>query len=1053
MPDSLSLHGRFRQQAARIPDAVAVRSAGRELTYRALDRRSDALARVLIGLGVGRETPVAVLTDRSVDVTVALLGVLKAGGCYVPLHAGFPAERMEGIIRRTGTRILLTDAVTAARGLPGGDVTVVRVDGPTGADAEAAADAEIEAGPVEVGCVPDQLAYVMFTSGSTGTPKGVAVSHRNVLDLVDDTLFDTGHHDRVLMIAPYAFDASLHGLWMPLLRGATSVVAAAGEVSAPRLRELFDTEKITSVEMTAGLLRTIAEAAPETFRGLREVSTGGDIISPVAVRRILKSCPGTVVRATYGPTETTLYATQHPYTDAAQVADRVPIGRPLDGMRAYVLDEQLTPVPAGTPGELYLAGAGLARGYLHQPARTAERFVPDPYGPAGGRMYRSGDVVSQNRDGMADFLGRSDDQVKIRGFRVEPGEIETVLSAFPGLTQAVVTAREVDGEKRLVAYVVGDGTVDAGALRDHTASALPDYMVPAAFVALDAFPLTSNGKVDQRALPVPEFTATAAYRAPRTEDEKTLCAIFAKVLGTGRVGIDDSFFDLGGHSLRATRLIGELRTAFGADVSIRQIFAAPTVAALLALVRAQEPRARRPVLARSGRPARVPLSTAQHRMWFLEQWDGPSPLYNLPVVLRLGGDLDRAALEEAVRDVTVRHESLRTVVGQEAGVPYQVVLDPADLRLALPVRAVDAAELDSAVREAGRRPFDLTADPPLRAELFVLDEREREHVLVLTLHHIAADGWSKAPLSRDLATAYAARRGGEAPAWRELPVQYADYTLWQRTLLGDPDSPDSLAGRQLAYWKDALAGAPDELALPFDRPRPADSDHRGAALPLRLDAQLQAAIAALARDHDATPFMVLQAGLAMLLRRLGAGADIPLGSVVAGRGDVALDDLVGFFVNTVVLRTDLSRDPSFTELLVQVRETALAVYSHQDVPFEQVVGAVNPPRSLSRHPLFQVMLVLQNVTGYEFEMPGLDVSVVEEATSTSKFDLLISVTEQYDAERRPAGITGYIEYDTALFDASTVERIGERYAALLATVVADPGHRAFAPDTGDVVPV
>jgi acyl carrier protein len=540
-------------------------------------------------------------------------------------------------------------------------------------------------------------------------PKGVAVSHRNVLDLVDDALFDTGHHDRVLMIAPYAFDASLHGLWMPLLHGTTSVVSAAGDVSAPRLRELFDTEKITSVEMTAGLLRTIAEAAPETFRGLREVSTGGDIISPVAVRRILQSCPGTVVRATYGPTETTLYATQHAYTDAAQVADRVPIGRPLDGMHMYVLDEQLTPVPVGTPGELYIAGAGLARGYLHHPGRTAERFVPDPHGPAGSRMYRSGDIVGHNRDGMLDFLGRADDQVKIRGFRVEPGEIETVLSAFPGLTQVVVTAREAEGDKRLVAYFVGEGAIDAGALRDHTAAALPDYMVPAAFVALDAFPLTPNGKVDHRALPAPEFTATATYRAPRTADEEKLCALFAKVLGTERVGIDDSFFDLGGHSLRATQLIGELRTAFDADVSIRQLFGAPTVAALLALLRAQDPQARRPVLARSGRPARVPLSTAQHRMWFLQQWDGPSPLYNLPVVLRLSGDLDRDALEEAVRDVTVRHESLRTVVGEEAGVPYQVVLDPADLHLVLPVRAVDEAELDTVVREAGRRPFDLMA--------------------------------------------------------------------------------------------------------------------------------------------------------------------------------------------------------------------------------------------------------------------------------------------------------------------------------------------------------
>ncbi|WP_330349294.1 amino acid adenylation domain-containing protein [Streptomyces sp. NBC_00582] len=1034
MRDALSLHGRFHEHVLRAPHAVAVRSAGRELTYQELARRSRALARVLVGLGVGRETPVAVLTDRSVDVMVAFLGILEAGGCYVPLHTGFPAERREWIVRRTGARVLVTDAVTAAQGLPGGEVTVVRVDDPVPDGAES--------GPVGVACVPDQLAYVMFTSGSTGVPKGVAVTHRDVLDLVDDSLFDTGHHDRVLMIAPYAFDASLHGLWMPLLRGTTSVIAGADDVSPPRLRELFDAERITSVEMTAGLLRTVAEVAPETFRGLREVSTGGDVVSPVAVRRILRACPGTVVRATYGPTETTLFATQHAYTDAAQIPDRVPLGRPLDGMRAYVLDEHLAPVAVGVPGELYIAGAGLARGYLHRPALTAERFVADPHGPAGSRMYRTGDLVCHTPQGLLEFLGRADDQVKIRGFRVEPGEIETALSTFPGLTQSVVTVREAGGDKCLVAYVVCDRPLDTGALRDHAAAALPEYMVPAAFVPLDAFPLTPNGKVDHRALPAPAFTATAPYRAPRTPDEERLCALFAQVLGAERVGTDDNFFDLGGHSLLAARLIGELRTAFGADVSVRQFFGAPTVAALLPRLRTRKQGVRRPVLARAVRPARVPLSAAQHRMWFLEQWEGPSPLYNLPVVLRLTGELDRDALRAAVRDVIVRHESLRTVVAQAGGEPYQVVLDPAGLDLALPERVVDEAELDAAVREAGRRPFDLRADPSLRAELFVLDERTR--VLLLTLHHIASDGWSKAPLSRDLATAYTARRAGTAPDWPELPVQYADYTLWQHTLLGDPGSPGSLAGRQLAYWKDALDGVPDELALPFDRPRPTDGTRRGASLPLLLDAELLTGVVALARSHDATPFMVLQAALATLLHRLGAGADIPLGSVVAGRGEAALDDLVGFFVNTVVLRTDLSGDPSFVELLARVRETALAAYSHQDVPFEQVVGAVNPARSLSRHPLFQVMLVLQNVTGYEFALPGLDVEVDEESTSTSKFDLLFSLTERYDDRRRPVGVTGYIEYDTALFDASTVERIADRFAALLRAVVADPGRRVSA---------
>ncbi|MER6450432.1 amino acid adenylation domain-containing protein [Streptomyces venezuelae] len=1035
MRDSLSLHGRFREHAGRTPDAVAVRSAGRRLTYRELDRRSDALAHVLIGLGVCRETPVAVLTDRTVDVLVAFLGVLKAGGCYVPLHPGFPTERAEWIIRRTGAGILLTDAVMAARTSPAGDFTVVRVDDPELYEAAP--------GPVAAVCEPGQLAYVMFTSGSTGLPKGVAVTHRDVLDLVDDSMFDTGHHERVLMIVPYAFDASLHGLWMPLLRGGTSVIAAADDVSAARLRELFESEEITSLEMPAGLFRTIAETAPETFHGLREVSTGGDVISPVAVRRVLRACPGTVVRATYGPTETTLYATHHAFTDAAQVADRVPMGRPLDGTRTYVLDGQLARVPVGTPGELYIAGTGLARGYLHRPGLTAERFVADPHGPAGSRMYRTGDIVCRNPEGLIEFLGRTDDQVKIRGFRVEPGEIETVLSTFPGVSQVVVTARETNGDKTLVAYLVGDGPVDTGALRGHAGASLPAYMVPAAFVALDAFPLTPNGKVDYRALPAPEFTAAGAYRAPRTPDEEKLCALFAEVLGTTRVGIDDSFFDLGGHSLLVTRLIGRIRSAFDTDVSVRLFFGAPTVAALLPVLRAQDPGSRRPVLARQERPARVPLSTAQHRMWFLEQWGGPSSLYNLPVVLRLTGDLDRDALREAVRDVIVRHESLRTVVGEAQGEPYQVVLGPDELRLTLPVTEVDEADLDAAVREAGSRPFDLRADPSLRAELFTW--AAREHVLLLTLHHIASDGWSKAPLSRDLASAYAARRAGRAPAWTELPVQYADYTLWQHTLLGDPGSPDSLAGRQLAYWKDALEGAPDEIALPFDRPRPADSTHRGAALPLRLDAELLASVVELARGSDTTPFMVLQAALAAALHRLGAGDDILLGSVVAGRGNTALEDLVGFFVNTVVLRTDLSGDPSFGELLARVRETDLAAYSHQDVPFEQVVAAVNPGRSLSRHPLFQVMLVLQNVSGYEFTVPGLEVSVVEEATSTSKFDLLLSITEQYDDRRRPVGATGYVEYDTALFDASTVERIRDLFVSLLTAAVADPGQRVSAP--------
>ncbi|MGV4989153.1 non-ribosomal peptide synthetase, partial [Streptomyces sp. NRAIS4] len=555
-----SVQAAFAAQALRSPGGVAVRCAGRELSYRELDERANQLAHRLVGLGVGPEAPVAVLMERSVDLVVALLAVLKAGAFYLPLHSGYPLERMQWIVDETSAPVLLTDRAMRGRGLPAAPVVVV-VD-------EDVQLAGLPVGDPGVESRPEQLAYVMYTSGSTGRPKGVAVTHRDVLDLVVDSMFEPGVHERVLMVIPYAFDPSIYGLWVPLLRGGRTVITPEGDLSVAALARLIAEEEITALDVSAGLFQVMAEEDPGCFAGAREVITGGDVVSPTAVRRVLEHCPDIVVRSAYGPTETTLYATTHPWTVGDELPAPLPIGRPLDGMRAYVLDETLSLVPAGVAGELYLAGAGLARGYFGRPDLTAERFVADPFGPAGSRMYRTGDLARCSGEGVLEFLGRADDQVKIRGFRIELGEIEAVLGRVPGVSQVAVIARDDQpGDKRLVGYVVAepghsDG-VDVETLRAQVAGQLPEYMVPSAFVVLDRLPLTTNGKLDRRSLPAPDLPATGVGRAPRTPREEILCGLFAEILGVPAVGIDDDFFELGGHSLLATRLASRIRSVLG----------------------------------------------------------------------------------------------------------------------------------------------------------------------------------------------------------------------------------------------------------------------------------------------------------------------------------------------------------------------------------------------------------------------------------------------------------------------------------------------------------
>ncbi|MFD8532622.1 amino acid adenylation domain-containing protein, partial [Streptosporangium canum] len=893
---------------------------------------------------------------------------------------------------------------------------------------------------------PDRLAYTMFTSGSTGVPKGVAVTHRNVMALAADRRWRD--HHRVLSHSPFAFDASTYELWVPLLNGGTVVVAPPGPVDASVVRRALEEERVDAVFLTTGLFNLLAQEAPAVLAAVPHLWTGGEAASPAAVERVVTA--GGTVRNGYGPTETTTFALSHPVTGPFPGA--VPIGGPLDAIRAHVLDDTLRPA---REGELYLAGDHLARGYLGRPDLTAERFVADPHGEPGSRMYRTGDLVRRRDDGHLEFVGRADGQVKIRGFRIELGEIETFLARHPEVAQVAVIAREDrPGDRRLAAYLVPHDPAAAGAglverIRRAAGEALPAYMVPAAFVVMDALPLNHNGKIDRHALPAPE--AAASGTAPRTPVEETLCELFAQVLAVPGIGIDDDFFVMGGHSLLAMRVVTGVRSALSVELQMRAVFEAPTVAALAA--RVEEARAGgaggvRPPLVRAERSAPPPLSFAQHRLWIVDQLAEPGGLYTIPLILRLSGRLDRAALEAAIGDVAWRQETLRTVFPARDGRPTPRVLEAVP---GLTVVETVEAELRAAVEKEALRPFDLSAEPPVRALLFALGSgapvEPDEHVLALLLHHIAMDGWSLAPLRQDLALAYTARTRGEAPSWEPLPVRYSDYALWQRDLLGDAADPGSPVSVQTAYWREALAGMPDELALPADRPRTPATGHRGASVPLRLPPDLHGRLLALAKANRSTLFMVAQAGLAALLTRLGAGTDVPIGAPVAGRTDEALDRLVGFFANTLVLRTDTSGDPTFRELLARVRETDLAAYAHQDVPFDQVVEAVNPPRIPGCPPLFQVMLALNNTPEDEAELPGLT-TTPDPASSLygfggAKCDLAFGLTENVSAGA-PAGVDGVVQYAADLFDRGTVESITARLVRLLEAVAADPDVRVGA---------
>jgi amino acid adenylation domain-containing protein len=1020
----------FARQAERSPDAIALACGQECLSYAALDKLSGDLALTLQARGAGPESVVAVAVPRSVELVVALLAVMKAGAAYLPVDPGYPAERIAFILRHANPAITVASAEAAAE-LPGRGAVVV-------VDRQAIAGQPTSPDAAAARTHPRHSAYVIYTSGSTGTPKGVVVSHSGLASMLATQAerLAIGAGGRVLQFASPGFDASIWEVLMSLCSGAAMVLAPEAELLAGQ--QLADVVTRYGVSHLTAPPAVLAGLRPADMRPLRTLVTAGEALTAELVGRW---AGGRRFVNAYGPTETTVCATT---SGSLAPGDAPHIGGPIIDTRVRVLDSSLRLVPPGTLGELYVAGAGLARGYLGCPGLTAERFVADRFGQPGERLYRTGDLVRWSADGNLEFLGRADDQVKIRGFRVEPGEVEAVLTAHPGISQAVVTDwEEASGDRRLAGYVVPapyGRPPTAADIREFVSQRLPEYMVPSAVMVLDELPLTANGKVNRAALPAPDYAAGAAGsgREPATPVEEILCQIFAETLGREQVGMDDDFFDLGGHSLLATLLVSRIRSVLGVETGIGVLFDTPTVAGLAAWMAQAAPVAVRAALRpRQRTQGRLPLSFSQQRLWFVAQLEGAT--YNTPVVIRISGRLDPAALVAALNDVIGRHEVLRTIFPAQNGEPYQEVLERAELACEVTTaREADTAHL---IEQAVARPIDLRTEIPLRAQL--LATRPDSHLLVLVIHHIAGDGWSMGPLARDLSAAYSARLVGRAPAWTApLPVQYADYALWQRELLAGEDNPASLAARQVAYWKTALDGIPAELSLPADRPRPATANRRGHRKAIDIDAEVHQQLATVARDNAVTMFMIVHASLAVLLSRLGAGPDIPVGSPVAGRTDEALEDLIGCFVNTLVLRTDVSGNPSFADLLVRVREVGLNAFAHSDVPFERLVEVLAPDRSLARHPLFQVNLAVQNMRVPALDLPGTRASVLPDEWQAARFDLGFLLEEDFSDDGRPSGIRGSLIAAADLFDEGTAALVARLLDRVLRAVASDPQSRA-----------
>lgn len=1028
------IHDLFEEQVQRTPDAIAVVFKDNYLTYRQLNQRAARLAGHLRTLGVGPDVVVGLHVERSLEMVSGLLGIWKAGGAYVPLDPAYPKDRLAFVLRDTHMNVLLTQAHLLAN-LPEYTGQVVCLE-------RVAEKLAAEEAPPPGGTTPANLAYVIYTSGSTGRPKGVMIQHRSVVSLLhslNQALATPGHHSRrVSLNGSISFDTSVKQL-IQLLNGHTLyLVPEEMRFDATAFVASLQNHALDVLDCTPSQLRLfIAEGLLEKIEGRSlQVLIGGEAIDEVMWARLARS---TAVNGynVYGPTECTVDAT---VCQIRRSPDRPLLGQALANTQIHIVDAQLKPVDNGLPGELCISGGGVARGYWQRPDLTAEKFVPDPFSiQPGARLYRTGDLARLLPAGQIEFLGRLDQQVKVRGFRVELGEIEATIGQHPAVRQVAVLARETPGQpqdKRLIAYVVPQaGAFDVGALRQFLQHRLPDYMQPAAFVMLGALPLTPNGKVDRRALPAwePDLTTSAeAYDAPRSPLQELIADQWAQVLGVARVGLHDNFFELGGHSLLAAQIVVRLRRQLGYDLAIQAVFEKPTVASLAALLESHLHAAdtSRPAsIERVARDQPVPLSFAQQQLWLIEQIAPGNIAYNIPLVLRLQGALNLQALHAGLNEMVQRHEILRTTFVLAGEEPMQAIAP--ELILPLPIsdlrelhEAEREAQAEQAMRDHERRPFDLAHGPLLRAALYQLGDAE--YRLSLVVHHIVFDGWSAGIFLTELLKLYQALAAGQPSPLPELTIQYADYAAQQRAWLRDAELV-----KQFAYWRQQLAGAPALLDLPLDHARPPVQSFRGAHQPIDLAQAVSAGVKALSRREHVTSFMLGLAVFEALLHRYTGQTDLVLGLPVANRNWPEIEDLIGYFVNVLVLRVDVAGDPSFRDVLKRVRNTLLSAFAHQDLPFAQLVEALRPERDLSYNPLFQVMCSSTPAVKIQ-SLPDLNTIFTEpESGSYESADLLLDLVETEQ------GLTGTLGYNVELFDEATITRMNADYVALLKRITAD----------------
>ncbi|QSQ17130.1 non-ribosomal peptide synthetase [Myxococcus landrumensis] len=1028
-PRQHCIHELFSAQAYASPNALAVRYGEESLTYAQLEAQANQLAWHLQSLGVVPDTLVGLYLERSPSLIVAMLACLKAGGAYLPLDTAYPAERLALMLRDSRAPLLLTTRALAGAIQPPEGVRVLCLEelAPT--------LVKLPTRAPSTRTTPSNLAYAIYTSGSTGQPKGIVVPHLGVVRLVRDSDYiHLSPQDRVAQVSNASFDAATFEIWGALLNGALLVgVPRDVSLSPPLFVQLLRQEAISTLFLTTALFNQLAHHAPNAFSTLATVLFGGELVAPDVVRSVLLHGPPSRLLHVYGPTENTTFSTWHLISSPPPPRHTVPIGRPLANSSALVLDGALQPVPVGVPGELYVGGEGLARGYLHQPSLTAERFVAHPFLPHA-RLYKTGDLVRLLPDGSIEFLGRSDFQVKIRGFRIELGEIEAALLRHPSLNDCVVLAREDSpGNRRLVAYFSSSTPPSSAELREFLKRSLPEYMLPSVFLCLTSLPLSPNGKVDRKALPSPDSSNVSdSYVAPRSPLEELLSNLWAQLLSLPRVGVDDNFFDLGGHSLLATQLVSRVRETLRIELPLRDLFSNPTVASLARVLSASLSGAQAPI-SPSPRDSRLPLSFAQQRLWLIDQLQPGSPAYNVPLAIHLSGELSLPSLQRALDALVERHESLRTSFALHGGHPFQLIAPS----LSLPLTCVDLRQvpvdereerLTQLSEEEARQPFDLSRGPLVRVALLRADDRK--HILLLTMHHIVSDGWSMDVLFRELNALYTAFTRDESSPLAPMPIQYADFAVWQRQWL-----QGERLEAQLTYWKEQLSGAPPFLPLPTDFPRPAIQSLQGAVARRGLPLALLDSLKRLGKKEGTTLFMTLLAGFQVLLRRYSGQTDISVGTPIANRNRAELEGLIGFFVNSLVMRTDVSGAPSFRELLRRVREVALGAYAHQDVPFEQVVEALQPERDPSYSPLFQVMFALQSGAEQSPSASSLTMESKELRTHTSKFDLILATVET------PEGLDCAVEYNTDLFTAATIDRLMGHFQTLLTAAAEQPDTR------------